>query len=184
LIGSGAELVRQYLVECIAVERANYSRLHEFALSAIDDEEVQGLLSGYEDQTARQLELLAARLGALGGGEISHGEGILEATVHLGPNLAESDHIPEERILHSLIATYTAASGDFAAYEALATMAVAAGDPETEVLARQIQAEHKVVAENLWHLLPSRSKIAFNMLTVSEVDPAVETKMADDRLES
>jgi len=62
-------------------------------------------------------------------------------------------------------------------YEALAHVAREAGDALTEALAREIQEQEQRAAEKIFHFLPSRSKIAFNVLTADEVDdPAVATK--------
>jgi hypothetical protein len=49
-------------------------------------------------------------------------------------------------------------------------------------LAREIQDEERGTAEKLWSFIPSRAKIAFNLLTAGEMDPSVDTKMADDRV--
>lgn len=67
-------------------------------------------------------------------------------------------------------------------YEALASVAHATGDQTTESLAREIQAEEHRAADRVWSFIPSRSKIAFNGLTAWEMDPSVDTRMADDRI--
>jgi ferritin-like metal-binding protein YciE len=67
-------------------------------------------------------------------------------------------------------------------YEALAAAAEAAGDNATEALAREIQAEEKQTANKIWRFIASRAKIAFNLLTVAETDPSVNTKTQDNRL--
>ncbi len=67
-------------------------------------------------------------------------------------------------------------------YEAIAAVAEAAGDDATEALAREIQAEEKQTAEKLWRLITSRAKIAFNLLTVAETDPSVNTRAQENRL--
>jgi ferritin-like metal-binding protein YciE len=77
---------------------------------------------------------------------------------------------------------FTVENSEYAMYEALAAAAEAAGDTTTETLAREIQAEEKQTAEKIWRFIPSRAKIAFNLLTAAETDPAVNTKAADNRL--
>ncbi len=48
-----------------------------------------------------------------------------------------------------------------AAYEALATVAVAAGDYVTERLAREIQEEERRASHHIWHLIAPSSREAF-----------------------
>jgi len=103
---------------------------------------------------------------------------VLEGT----PKLAESGGLLEERTLQNLIVAFTTKKAESAMYEALAATAEAAGDAATARLARGSQKEEAAAAEQLWHFLPSRSKIAYNMLTVTEVDPSVETKAATNRV--
>jgi ferritin-like metal-binding protein YciE len=77
---------------------------------------------------------------------------------------------------------FAAENSEYAMYEALAAAAEAAGDSVTETLAREIQATEKQAAEKIWRFVPSRAKIAFNLLTASETDPSVNTRAADNRL--
>ena len=77
---------------------------------------------------------------------------------------------------------FTVENSECAMYEALAAAAEAAGDNATETLARDIQAEEKQTADKIWRFIHSRAKIAFNLLTASETDPSVNTRMADNRL--
>jgi hypothetical protein len=51
----------------------------------------------------------------------------------------------------------------------------------TEELARESQEQERTTAERVWKFLPSRSKIAFNMLNLQEVDPSVETRAIENR---
>ncbi|HLH01426.1 MAG TPA: DUF892 family protein [Bryobacteraceae bacterium] len=179
---TGNQVLRRYLDEAITAEKAIEAQLEEFAAAASDDSEIQELFRLHAGETRSQQERLAARLTALGGSE--HARNPLASFFEHAPKLPQAVHTIEERALRNLIAGYTAETAEIAFYEALANVARAAGDPDTEALARAIQDEERIMAEKLWYLLPSRSKIAFNMLTVTEVDPAVETKMADDRVGS
>jgi ferritin-like metal-binding protein YciE len=95
----------------------------------------------------------------------------------LATSIAEIGHTPEEQLVQNLITAYCVETGECAMYEALAVSARTAGDSETEALAREIQAEEVRAAEKIFRFLPSRSKIAFNVLTAGELDPAVETKV-------
>ncbi len=85
----------------------------------------------------------------------------------------------EGKLVQNLITALCVETGEMAMYEALASVAAAAGDGTTELLAREIQAEEQRTAEKLFHFLPTRSKIAFNVLTAGEVDPSVETKTSE-----
>jgi ferritin-like metal-binding protein YciE len=98
------------------------------------------------------------------------------------PKIAQATHKPEERIVQNLITAFCVENGERAMYEALATTARIAGDGATERLAREIAAEGTATAEKIWHFLPSRSKIAFNVLTAGEIDPSVDTRTVDDRI--
>ena len=132
-------------------------------------------------QTGLHHRRLAERLDQLGGHTGTSERGFA-SLLSVAPQLVQGGNIVEERTLQNLIVSYTVEVGECALYEALAAASRTAGDSITEALARQIQKEEFAAAATLWHFLPSRSKIAFNMLTISELDPAVETKMADDRL--
>ena len=179
---TGNQVLRRYLDEAIGAEKTLEAQLEEFALAATDDAELRDLFREHATQTQAQQQRLAARLSEVGGAE--HNRNLFASLFSHSPKLPQSVHAIEEHSLRNLILGYTAETAEIAFYEALANVARAAGDPDTETLARTIQDEERVMAEKLWYLLPSRSKIAFNMLTVTEVDPAVETKMADDRLGS
>jgi rubrerythrin len=98
------------------------------------------------------------------------------------PKFAQAGRIPEERLVQNLLTAFTAAKSECAMYEVLANVARTDGDSATEALAREIQAEEQRAAEKFFHFLPTRSKIAFNMLTANEIDPSVETKAPDNRL--
>jgi len=65
---------------------------------------------------------------------------------------------------------------------ALESAALAARDEQTAESAARLAAEEQTAADRFWHFLPSRSKIAYNVLTAGEIDPAVETRAPDDRL--
>lgn len=178
---NAAGVVRQHVEDAIAAEKAFEKQLREISRDRNDDDDVQAFFAAHADQTKTQHERLATRLGGypeLDGDDASN----LAALLNLGPHIEQPGAIAEERTLQNLLTVYTIETGECAMYEALARVARAAGDIETEQLARQLQNEERLAADGIWHFLPSRSKIAFNMLTISEIDPAVETKMADDRI--
>ena len=173
-------MIRQYLEDLVTAEKDFEKQLRDFSRSG-DDDEVQAAFAEHADETKRQQQRLATRLTEIGGRVLSRTGGFA-SILNLTPQLPQAAEIVEEKTLQNLLIGYTMEAGEFAMYETLATLARAAGDYDTEQLAKQIQTEERNAAERIWHFLPSRSKIAFNMLTVSEIDPAVETKMADDRI--
>ncbi len=175
---AGKDVIRHYLEDLVAAEKGFEQQLREFS-SVGDDSEVQAVFTEHAGETQRQHQRLVTRLTELGNRARKAG---LASTLNFATQFPESPEIVEEKTLQCLLVAYTTEAGEFAVYETLATLARAAGDYDTEQLAKQIQTEEREAAEKIWHFLPSRSKIAFNMLTVSEIDPAIETKMADDRI--
>ena len=172
---NSTEVIREHLQNLIAAEKAFEERLREFATEG-DDEEVQLTFADHADETHLHLDRLRGRLAELGSTESSE-KSALSRILGLAPRLAEASATPEERLVQNLITAFCVETGECAMYEALASAARACGDRITEDLARNIQAEERRAAEKIFHFLPSRSKIAFNVLTAGEIDPAVETKV-------
>jgi len=132
-------------------------------------------------ETRTQYDRLSARLDQLGGPTLT-AKSFLAHLFGLMPKSAQIGQESDERTVQNLLMAFAIESSECAMYESLTVVASAAGDDATETLAREIQAEEKDTADKIWHFLPSRSKIAFNMLTVNEVDPAVETRTDADRI--
>lgn len=174
------DLLSRYLVDAIAAEKRFEAQLRGFAQEG-DDEEVQTAFLAHANQTRTQHERLTHRLAALGGRVLS-AKSFLADLFGLAPKLRQAEHVQEERTTQNLITAFAVESGECAFYEALAAVAVAAGDPQTERLAREIQAEERQAADRISRFIPSRAKIAFNVLTPHEIDPAIDTKAPDDRL--
>ena len=175
------ELIRRYLQDAIAAETSFESQLRSFAHEGGDDFEVQSLFFGHAAETSRQIERLKYRLSELGGNP-SGGKSSLAHLFSFAPKIAQATHKPEEKLVQNLIIAFCVENGERAMYEALAATARSAADGVTEALAREIAAEETVTAEKIWHFLPSRSKIAFNMLTPGEIDPSVDTRTTEDRI--
>lgn len=169
------ELIRQFLLDAVAAEKAFEAQLRSFAAEG-DDEEVQLTFGEHAEETRLQHELLSVQLQSFSPAE-PQAESSLASLAELAPKFAQGGSTVEERLVQHLISAFCIETGECAMYEALATVARAAGDAATEALARQIQAEERRAAEKIWHFLPTRSKIAFNVLTADEIDPAVETKV-------
>jgi ferritin-like metal-binding protein YciE len=174
------DLIKTYLADAIAAEHGFEAQLRDFASDG-DDDEVKAIFAYHAEETNLQQQRLTARLRELGG-DPSAGKNVLARVFSVTPRSAQLGHIEEERIVQNLMVAYTVESAEQAMYHALILVSEAAGDAGTALLARQIQAEETAMAEKVWRLIPTRSKIAYNMLTVQEIDPSVETKVADDRL--
>ncbi len=173
-------LIKRYLEDAIAAERSFESRLRGFAEEG-DDAEVRSAFLAHAEETRSQHERLTARLQALGGAT-SAVKSFLDQLFSFAPKSTQVGHSPDERLVQNLVLAFALEKSECAMYETLATVAAAAGDAATEELARDIQAQEGKAADKLWSFIPSRSKIAFNLLTAGEIDPAIETKAPDDRV--
>lgn len=180
---NGSGMLAQLLANAAAAERSGERRWREFAAAAGDDEEVQSLFeksAAFARSHDQRIGMRLAELAALETPDAEDFSGALAATSQIG----QSARAPEEDLLHNLILASAVKAGQRALYKSLGVAAAMAGDSATETLAREIEQNEQSTFEQVRHFLPSRSKIAFNMLTISEVDPAVETKVKDDRPES
>jgi ferritin-like metal-binding protein YciE len=168
------DLIRGYLADAIAAEKAFEAQLRGFADQG-DDDDVKAVFAAHADETRSQCERLTARLRDLGG----DASALKDATGHafgVGATAPQIGHIQEERTVQNLILAYTVETSEYAMYEVLGLLARQAGDDVTARLATEIQAEEMRTAQKVFHFLPTRSIIAYNMLTVSEVDTSVATK--------
>ena len=171
------ELISQYLRDAVAAEKRFEGQLRTFAQEG-DDQDVQRAFIQHADETQAQYRRLSERLAALGY-QSTESQNTMSSIADFAPKFAELGSTPEERLLQNLITAFCIETGEIAMYEALAAVAQAAGDFTTETLARDIQTEEQRTAEKVFHFLPTRSKIAFNVLTADEVDPAVQTKVGE-----
>ena len=177
---SGQEVLRRYLQDSVAAAKGFETELRSFSRDD-DDAEVQAVFLRHAELTKRQHETLTARLRELGGGP-SATKGFLAHLFTMSPRAVQLTHRAEERTSQNLIMAFTIGKSGRAMCEALSVVARTAGDLQTERLARELGDGVEALSEVTWRLLPSRSKIAFNILTAGEVDPSVETKSPDDRL--
>jgi ferritin-like metal-binding protein YciE len=174
------DVIRRYLEDAIAAEKSFETQLLGFSEQG-DDEEVRSLFAAHAEETRSQYGRLTRRLEQLGGSP-STGKNFLAHIFSLAPKSAQVAHSPQEKTAQNLIMAFSVENGECAMYEALAVTADSCGDSETATLAREIQAEERRTAEKVWHFLPSRSLIAYNLMTANEVDPSVETRAVDNRL--
>lgn len=173
-------VVQRYLQDAIAAEKSFETQLLGFS-EAGDDAEVKQVFAVHAQETREQYSRLTKRLEELGGSP-SASKSFLAHVFSLAPKSAQLSHIAEEKTVQNLMMTYTVETAECAMYEALAVVAEQAGDTITAKIARDIQAEEQATAQKVWHFLPTRSLIAYNMLTVAEVDPSVETRAVSNRL--
>lgn len=171
------DTIIRYLQDALAAEEAFEKQLRAFSEEG-DDDEVKAAFRQHADETGVQSGRLRARLQELNASP-SVVKSVAASLLAPAPSLAQIPSIQEERTVQNVAAAYTIEACECAMYEALAAASRAAADPATERLARSIQKEEHQAAESFWHFLPTRSLIAFNMLTVSEIDPAVETKVGE-----
>jgi ferritin-like metal-binding protein YciE len=158
-MATSADVIKRYLQDAIAAERSFETQLQGFAKEG-DDEAAKTAFHQHAIETRQQYERLTARLEALGG-STSAAKSFLAHLFGLSPKTAQIGHDKEERTTQNLMMAYAVENSEMAMYEALATVAEAAGDTETAALAREIQAEEKRTAERIWSLLPNAAVSAF-----------------------
>jgi ferritin-like metal-binding protein YciE len=174
------DVIRGYLQEAIAAEASVQKQFQAFAEQG-DDDEVRAVFSQQAYESHSHGERLAARLEELGSTSSFR---FKSALLDISSSMAKLNNLqrPEEQTAHNLMSGFAVATSQCAMYEALAAVAESAGDTATSSLIREIQAQVRRAAEQIWHFLPSRLKIAFNMLTAGEIDPSVETRATVDRI--
>ncbi len=160
---SSREIIIRYLQDAIAAERNFETQLRAFAKIG-DQPEVQRAFEQHAEETKRQHERLTARLSALGGSP-STAKSFLAHLFGLAPVTAEIGHAASEKVVQNLVMAYAAENAEVGMYESLAIVAAAAGDVETERLARDIQAEERATAEKVWNALPQCARDSFRKLT-------------------
>lgn len=178
--GAATDFLRRCLTDAIEAEDLFESRLREFANQG-DDPDVQSAFLSHADVLRLRRADLTARLEELGGAE-SGGKSPLSPLIGTASPEGEFARVQEEQTLHNLIAAFGIENSECALYEVLSTLARAIGDSVTESLACAALADQQETAKRVFSFLPSRSKIAFNMLTPNELDPAVETKAFQNRV--
>lgn len=177
---NSSEVIRRYLEDAIAAEKSFETQLRGFATEG-DDEEVRSAFATHAEETKLQYHRLTLRLEELGGSP-SGVKSLLAHVFGLSPKAIQVTQTPDERVTQNLIAAFAVESSECAMYEALASVAQAAGDAQTERLARAIQSEERKSAEIFWRFIPSRAKIAFNVVTAGETDPSISTKATSNRV--
>lgn len=167
---TSTDVIKRYLQDAIAAERSFETQLQGFSKEG-DDEAAKAAFRQHAIETRQQYERLTARLEALGG-STSVAKSFLAHVFGLSPKTAQIGHEEEERTTQNLMMAYAVENSEMAMYEALATVAEAAGDTQTAALAREIQAEEERTAEKVWSLLPNAAVNAFRRVVASRTTSA------------
>ncbi len=160
---TSVDVIKRYLEDAIAAERSFETQLQGFA-SEGDDSAAKAAFHQHALETKTQYERLTARLQALGGSP-SGTKSLLAHIFGLSPKAAQIGHEKEERTTQNLMMAFAVENSEIAMYEALASVAEAAGDSQTATLARDIQQQEKTTAEKVWRLLPNAAVAAFERVT-------------------
>jgi ferritin-like metal-binding protein YciE len=157
------DVIKRYLNEAIALKKNSEIELRRFAKKAIRSD-MRDLFTAHAEETKSQYERLAARLEALGG-SASVINGILARLLTFTTSPAGWGHTEQEKDLGDLVGAFAVQQSEIAAYELLAAAATAAGDAETERLARVIQKEEHEAAMKIWNVLGPTARLAFFRVT-------------------
>lgn len=160
---TSTDVIKRYLEDAIAAEKSFETQLQGFSQEG-DNEAAKATFHQHALETKRQYERLTARLEALGG-STSVAKSFLAHVFGLSPKAAQLGHEKEERTTQNLMMAFAVENSECAMYEALATVAEAAGDTQTASLARSIQAEEKATADKVWKLLGPAALEALTRVT-------------------
>jgi ferritin-like metal-binding protein YciE len=169
------DLLKTHLEDAIAAETNFEHRLRDFAADC-DDEDVKASFLSHAAQAGENCQRLTGMVQELDA-RISDTKTAAASSSGAMPAAVLSGHIQEERTVQHLIMAYTLAAGSSSMYEGLRTVASASGETEMAALLHGMQARSASFAGKVFHFIPTRSIIAYNMLTIAEVDPSVETKI-------
>jgi ferritin-like metal-binding protein YciE len=118
------------------------------------------MFSTNADETRLQYKKVDARFEVTGGRSLAV-KTMLADMIGMVPKAAQIGHEKEERTVQNLMMAYSVEHAEVAMYEALATVAQAAGDFGTEQLACAIQQEERETAQKVWQHLPVAAREAF-----------------------
>jgi len=156
---TSVDVIKRYLEDAIAAEKSFETQLQGFATEG-DDSAAKAAFNQHAQETKVQYQRLTARLEALGGSQ-SGAKSLLAHVFGISPKAAQIGHEKEERTTQNLMMAFAVENSEMAMYEAMATVAEAAGDTQTATLAREIQKEEKATAEKVWKLLPNAAGAAY-----------------------
>ncbi len=158
-----ADVIKRYVADAISAEKSFETQLHRFA-KEVDNEAAKAVLQKHAGETKQQYERLTGRLNKLEGSVLS-ARSLLPQIFGLGVKGNQLGSDKKERASDELTITYAVENSLIAMYECLETMAAAAGDAETAELAGSIQAEQRVMAQEVWNLVPAVAQHTYKRVT-------------------
>lgn len=170
---TSTDVIKRYLEDAIAAEKSFETQLQGFANEG-DNAAAKAAFHQHALETRNQYERLTARLEALGG-STSTAKSILAHIFNLTPKAASLGHEKEERTTQNLIMAFAVENSELAMYQALISVAEAAGDTETVALARSIQTQEKQTADKVWSLLSPAAVEAYRRITTDSVSGTSRT---------
>jgi ferritin-like metal-binding protein YciE len=156
-------ILRRYLEDAIAAERNFETQLREMAKEG-DNSTARLAFAQHAEETKSQHARLTGRLHELGGSP-SGFKTVIAHLFHFAPKTAQFGHDESEKSAQNLIIGYSVENAEIAMYEALASVAAAAGDLQTEKLAREIQEEERRAANTIWHLIAPCSQESYQKIS-------------------
>lgn len=170
---TSTDVIKRYLEDAIAAEKSFETQLQGFANEG-DNAAAKAAFHQHALETRNQYERLTARLEALGG-STSTAKSILAHIFNMTPKAASLGHEKEERTTQNLIMAFAVENSELAMYQALISVAEAAGDTETAALARSIQQQEKETADKVWSLLTPAAVDAYRRVTSESAARATRT---------
>lgn len=171
---SSTEMIRAYLEDAIAAEKNFETQFRQFA-GVGGNEAVRRLFAQHAEETRLQHERLTVRLKELGGSP-SGMKSFLAHMLGLSPKPVQVGQDESERVVQNLIMAYAVENAEVAMYESLAMVCSAAGDRETEDLARSIQIQERQTADKVWSQIAGAAQTAF--LKLAAMPSGGETRRA------
>jgi ferritin-like metal-binding protein YciE len=156
------DVIKAYLQDAIAAERNFETQLRQFAREG-GDELARRMFLQHAEETRLQHERLYARLLEIGGSP-STAKSILAHLLGMTPRLGQIFQDEGERVVQNLMIAYAVENSEIAMYEALAAVAAAAGDAESEALARSIQIQERQTADRVWSQIGNAARASFEKL--------------------
>jgi ferritin-like metal-binding protein YciE len=156
-------ILRRYLQDAIAAERNFETQLNTMSGEG-SNAAARTLFAQHAEETRSQYQRLEARLDALGGSP-SGFKTILAHLFNMLPKSAQMGHDDSEIATQNLIIGYAVENSEIAMYEALASLAAAAGDLQTEQLAREIQEQERHAARMIWDLIPTCAQESYGKIS-------------------
>lgn len=153
------ERINRYLEDTIAAERNFEHALSTFG-NAGSQPRVQQLFSSFSAKAQTQHRRLTALLKQRGGSP-SEAKTLLAQLLAFTPLSAQVGQGTEEINTQHLMIVFSAAAAEMAMYESLIAAATASGDMDVVELARTLQAEEREDYDQVWGLLSSSAREAF-----------------------